>query len=224
MTPVATGTETGRRGRGRPPRLSSERIVEGAVAELEREPSVSLTIKRVADSVGAAPMALYRYFPDRDALLQATADHVLAAMERAPISDGPWQDRLRAWMRAGQERLRPYPQLVPYMTTTQQPAWIPGLARLREILTPAGLDDEDLPLAVALICSTIIGHAVYDGYRRPDAEMAALVHEATGPAADAVRPILAGMPAAHARLHDVVLDTTVAAVERLVAGRPGQAP
>lgn len=121
MTQVATGPD--RRGRGRPPRLSRERIVEGAVEVLLAEPAVSLTIKRVADAVGAAPMALYRYFPDRDALLQATADHVLEAMERAPIADGPWPDRLRAWMRAGQANLRPYPQLMPYMTTTRHPAW-----------------------------------------------------------------------------------------------------
>ncbi len=87
MTQVAIGPD--RRGRGRPPRLSRERIVEGAVEVLLAEPAVSLTIKRVADAVGAAPMALYRYFPDRDALLQATADHVLEAMERAPIADGP---------------------------------------------------------------------------------------------------------------------------------------
>ncbi|MGH1551661.1 TetR/AcrR family transcriptional regulator [Streptomyces sp. L7] len=82
-------------------------------------------------------MALYRYFPDRDALLQAAADHVLEAMRRDPIPEGPWPDRLRAWMRAGQANLRPYPQLMPYVTTTRHPAWTPGLTRLREILLPA---------------------------------------------------------------------------------------
>lgn len=217
MTQVATGP--GRRGRGRPPRLSRERIVEGAVEVLLAEPAVSVTIKRVADVVGAAPMALYRYFPDRDALLQATADHVLEAMQRDPIADGPWPDRLRAWMRAGHANLRPYPQLMPYMTTTRHPAWLPGLTRLREILTPAGLCDEDLALAVALICSTMLGHVVYDGYRRPDEEMTALLDElpAPDPTANALRPLLAGLPAAHARLYDTILDQTVTTVERLAA-------
>jgi len=219
MTQVATGS--GRRGRGRPPRLSQERIVEGAVGVLLAEPAVSLTIKRVADVVGAAPMALYRYFPDRDALLQATADHVLEAMRRDPIPEGPWPDRLRAWMRAGQANLRPYPQLMPYMTTTRHPAWIPGLTRLREILTPAGLSAEDLALAVTLISSTMIGHAVYEGYRRPDEEMTALLDDipAPDPTADALRPLLADLPAAHARLFDTIVDQTVTTVERL-AGNP----
>ena len=218
MTQVATGS--GRRGRGRPPRLSRERIVEGAVEVLLVDPAVSLTIKRVADVVGAAPMALYRYFPDRDALLQATADQVLEAMERAPIAEGPWPDRLSAWMRAGRANLRPYPQLMPYMTTTRHPAWLPGLTRLHEILTPAGLSEEDLALAVTLICSTMLGHIVYDGYRRPDEEMTALLDDAPGPdpATDALRPLLAGLPAAHARLYDTIVDQTVTTVERLAGG------
>ncbi|MEV0739613.1 TetR/AcrR family transcriptional regulator [Streptomyces sp. NPDC050549] len=219
MTQVATGS--GRRGRGRPPRLSRERIVEGAVEVLLAEPAVSLTIKRVADVVGAAPMALYRYFPDRDALLQAAADHVLEAMRRDPIPEGPWPDRLRAWMRAGQANLRPYPQLMPYMTTTRHPAWTPGLTRLREILLPAGLSAEDLALAVTLISSTLLGNAVYEGYRRPDEEMTALLDDAPDPTTDPLRPLLADLPAAHARLFDTILDQTVTTVERL-AGNPAQ--
>ncbi|MFE9605940.1 TetR/AcrR family transcriptional regulator [Streptomyces hokutonensis] len=221
MAQVATGS--GRRGRGRPPRLSRERIVEGAVEVLLAEPAVSLTIKRVADVVGAAPMALYRYFPDRDALLQAAADHVLEAMRRDPIPEGPWPDRLRAWMRAGQANLRPYPQLMPYMTTTRHPAWTPGLTRLREILLPAGLSAEDLALAVTLISSTLLGNAVYEGYRRPDDEMTALLDDAPAPdpTTDALRPLLADLPAAHARLFDTILDQTVTTVERL-AGGPAQ--
>ncbi|MEV0908182.1 TetR/AcrR family transcriptional regulator [Streptomyces hokutonensis] len=221
MAQVATGS--GRRGRGRPPRLSRERIVEGAVEVLLAEPAVSLTIKRVADVVGAAPMALYRYFPDRDALLQAAADHVLEAMRRDPIPEGPWPDRLRAWMRAGQANLRPYPQLMPYMTTTRHPAWTPGLTRLREILLPAGLSAEDLALAVTLISSTLLGNAVYEGYRRPDDEMTALLDDAPAPepTADALRPLLADLPAAHARLFDTILEQTVTTVERL-AGNPAQ--
>src|SRR5260221_8286544 len=62
--------ETPHRGRGRPSRLSREQIIVAAAELVAREPGTSLTIKRVAEAVGAAPMALYRYFPDRDDLLQ----------------------------------------------------------------------------------------------------------------------------------------------------------
>jgi AcrR family transcriptional regulator len=215
-------TETGRRGRGRPPRHSRERIVTAAVEELKRNPSATLTIKRVADAVGAAPMALYRYFPDRDALLQAVADEVLAAMERVPLPDGPWQDRLRTWMGACHACLCPYPELVPYfLTTTQQLTWLPGLLRLSDVLAPAGLDGEDLALAVTLVNTTVVGYVLHEGRRLPAEDVAERLTEALeewpAPEAAALRPLVAGLPQAHARLYETILDQTVASVERLAA-------
>jgi TetR/AcrR family tetracycline transcriptional repressor len=215
----AADREGAPRGRGRPARLSAERIVEAAVELLRGEPAVSLTVKRVADAVGAAPMALYRYFPDRETLLQAAADHVLNTTEEIRVPPGPWQDRLRAWMRAGQERVEPYPQLLPYMVATEQPAWLPALARLTEILSPLDLEPEDQALAVTLVGSAVIGYAAYESHRLP-AERALHRLEralATRPAAegDAVRPLLSCLPAAYRRLHDQIIEQTVTTIAGL---------
>ena len=207
------------RGRGRPARLSAERIVEAAVELLRREPDAAVTVKRVADAVGAAPMALYRYFPDREALMQAAADHVMATMARVTLADGPWQERLRGWMRGGHESLLPYPQLLPYMVSTQQPAWLPALVRLADLLGPLGLGADDLALAAVLISSTIVGHAVYESRRRSAEQTTAVLQRALQerPAAekDVVGPLIPGLPAAYARLHDTVLDQTIATLEGL---------
>jgi AcrR family transcriptional regulator len=218
-------TSVGRRARGRPPRLSREQIVQAAVEVLEQEPSVSLTIKRVADAVGSAPMALYRYFPDRDALLQAAADQVLDDMGRAPLPDGTWQDRLRAWMRTVQERLRPYPQLVPYLLSTRQPTRLLPLVEFHDILAPVGLDWEDFALAIALANATLIGYVVYESRRRPVEETAALFREALDARppeqVEAGLAFVAALPGAYARLHDTIVDQVIATVERLAA-RSGQ--
>lgn len=52
----------------------------------------AVTMRSVSDAVGLAPMSLYRYFPNKLALLQAVWDQVLeealVAAERAPV-DGP---------------------------------------------------------------------------------------------------------------------------------------
>ncbi|KPI05188.1 regulatory protein TetR [Actinobacteria bacterium OK074] len=214
-----TEAETGRRGRGRPPRLSRERIVVAAVGVLEADPHTSLTIKQVAEAVGAAPMALYRYFPDRDTLLQAAADHVLTTMERIRLDDGPWQEQLRVWMRGSHARLRGYPQLLPYLTSTRHPAWLPALGRLARLLAPAGLDEERLALAVTVISSTVMGSAFYESHRPSAEQTAARLEEelADGAVAEAdtVRPLLARLPGAYAALFDTVLDRTVATVEEL---------
>jgi TetR/AcrR family transcriptional regulator, tetracycline repressor protein len=217
MAPAAA-SESGR-GRGRPARLSAEQITLATVELLQQEPNAAVTVKRVADAVGAAPMALYRYFPDREALLQAAADHVVATMARITLDDGPWQQRLSTWMRAAHERLLPYPQLLPYMVSTQQPAWLPMLLRCSELLAPLELGEDDLALAAVLIGSSIIGHAVYESRRRSAEQTTAVLYRALEdrPAAeqDAIRPLVDGLPAAYARLHDTVLGQTIATVEAL---------
>lgn len=230
MTQASAGA--GRRGRGRPPRLSRAQIVEAAVELAARDPAVPVTVKRVAAAVGAAPMALYRYFPDHDALLQAAADHVLATGQRAPIPDGPWPDRLRTWMRRAQDRLRSYHQLLPYMAAAEslwspperhaaaeQPVGLASLSGLAEILRPAGLAGGELALAITLVHATVIGYASYEGHRPPVERTTALLGEALDrrPAeeAAALGEVLAGLPAAYARLYATILDETVRAVERL---------
>jgi TetR/AcrR family tetracycline transcriptional repressor len=216
----STGGTAPRR-RGRPPRLSRDQIVEAAVDLLEREPDVTLTIKRVAEAAGSAPMALYRYFPDREALLQAMADQVMATLQPSRPADGIWQDQVRDWMRKGRERLRPYSQLLPYMAATRQPAGLPTLARLAAILRPLDLGEDDLALAVMLITSTTLSHAMYETRRRPAEETLAALREALALRPEeeraAVGPLLPRLPSAYARLHDSVLDRTVAAIEALAA-------
>jgi TetR/AcrR family transcriptional regulator, tetracycline repressor protein len=213
---------TARRGRGRPPRLSRDQIVRAAAELAAREPGVVLTIKRVAEAVDSAPMALYRYFPDRDDLLQAVADRIIADAEHTEPPGDTWQDQLRAWMHTSRERLRPYRQLLSYMAATEQPAWVPALVTLTRVLRPLRLGEDELALAVTLICSTVIGHAVYETHRRPAEQKMAGLQEALAlrprEEQEAVAPLLPRLPDAQRRLYDAVVDRTVAAVEALAAG------
>jgi TetR/AcrR family tetracycline transcriptional repressor len=205
--------------RGRPARLSCEQIVDAAVSAVERDPTATLTIKSVADAVGAAPMALYRYFEDREALLQAAADRVLASTQEIPPQGEDWPEQLADWMRGSQERLQRYPVLLPYMTATRRPAWLTTLHRLATILAPARLRPEQLALAIMLIGSTVVGRAMYETRRRPVAELVAAMNtELAGLSADAravVTPIVPHMIPAHARLYEVIIDQTVAAIRTL---------
>jgi AcrR family transcriptional regulator len=183
---------------------------------LEREPATALTIKRVAEAVGSAPMALYRYFPDRDTLLQAMADHVLAHIEPSTPAGDTWQEQLRNWMRNSRDRLRPYSQLLPYMASTRQPVGLNAMVRLTVILRPLGLSDEDLALAFLHIGSTAIGFAGHEAYRPPAEQVAAALQDALALRSlgeqRMVGPLLPHFPAAYTRIYDLVLDQTVAAV------------
>jgi AcrR family transcriptional regulator len=224
---VESSAEAPARGRGRPPRLSRGQIVDAAVALVYRDPGTPLTIKRVAAAVESAPMALYRYFPDRDDLLYAVADRVAADMEFDRPTGSSWREELRAWMWMSLEHLRPYPQLLPYITSSRQPAWLPAFVLLSEMLEPLELGDEDLALAIALVSTTIVGQATLAARRVPAPEMASVLREAldgTDPGARArVGPILAHLPGAFERLYDEVVESTLAALEALSGAGAGPA-
>ena len=62
--------------------MTRERIFSAAKAVLEREGVTGLTIRKVAARAKLSPMALYRHFADKDALLNALVQEGLAAWEK----------------------------------------------------------------------------------------------------------------------------------------------
>jgi len=62
--------------------MSRDRIFAAAKAVLEREGIPGLTIRKVALRAGMSPMAMYRHFADKDALMDALMGDGLAAWEK----------------------------------------------------------------------------------------------------------------------------------------------
>jgi AcrR family transcriptional regulator len=62
--------------------MSKDRIFCAAKTILDREGISNLTIRKVATCAGLSPMALYRHFADKDALLNALVEDGLAAWEK----------------------------------------------------------------------------------------------------------------------------------------------
>ncbi|NUU21426.1 MAG: TetR/AcrR family transcriptional regulator [Streptomycetaceae bacterium] len=220
-------TEVAPRGRGRPPRLSREQIVEAAAELARSDPAEPLTIKRVSEAVGSAPMALYRYFPDRDDLLHAVADRIMAEMPFVAPHGASWQEELRAWMEHSRATLVPFPQLVPYMASTHKPAWLPSFAILGTMLAPLRLSDEDLALAITLIGTTVVGHALLEARRRPVEETRLSLRAALADLAEEDRDRIGGvldrLPGAYDRIYDVLIDRTIATIEELAPQGPQRA-
>lgn len=73
---------------------TAERIAATARALLDAEGSAAVSMRRVASAIGVTPMAIYRHYPNRDALLTALAERAFADLEkewrtRPPIGGGP---------------------------------------------------------------------------------------------------------------------------------------
>lgn len=66
---------------------TAQRILAAARKLLAKGGPEAVTMRRVADAVGVTAMAIYRHYPDRDALLAAVADHgfteLAGALDRA---------------------------------------------------------------------------------------------------------------------------------------------
>lgn len=67
-------------------RMSKDKIFAAAKFVLDREGLPGLTIRKVAQHARLSPMALYRHFADKDALLNSLMEDGLAA----------WEERVRS--------------------------------------------------------------------------------------------------------------------------------
>lgn len=79
--------------------MTRDRIIAAARAVVEREGISGLTVRKVAAGAGLSPMAMYRHFADKGALLNALMEDGLAAwddMARALRARDPmeWLDAL----------------------------------------------------------------------------------------------------------------------------------
>lgn len=71
------------------PRLTTpEKILKAALALFEKEGPDAVSMRRVASAVGITPMAIYRHFPNREALLKQIADNSFQTVAKAwaPLS------------------------------------------------------------------------------------------------------------------------------------------
>lgn len=103
---------------------TAHRIASAACKLLEREGADAITMRRVAEAVGITPMAIYRHYPDRSALLSALADcgfaDLVAALgaKRLPTK---LQARLMAILNVYLDYALAHPRLFELMFLTPRP-------------------------------------------------------------------------------------------------------
>ena len=74
--------------------LSKERVLHAAVALAARDGIESLTMRRLADELGAGAMSLYHYVPNKEELLDGMVDIVFGEIE-LPATDVDWKTAMR---------------------------------------------------------------------------------------------------------------------------------
>ncbi len=141
---------------GRPPRLSRRMVLEASMELLEKGPVEQFTMARVAKSLDTVSMALYNYFPSRNALLEAIGDHVCMQFEMPPPKrNQTWQDTLMQWLWAFKEHAERYPIILKVMGVDgkNSPGWLRITLTVSKTLYEQGMRDHQLALHVWLFCS-----------------------------------------------------------------------
>lgn len=126
----------------------------------ERGPD-SVSMRAVAAGVGLTPMALYRYFRDKDDLLDGLVGRVLG---RIPLPDPvlDWRERILVCARGARAVAHRYPRTFPLLLS--RPAVLPGAVRvvdpLYAALLDAGVPKERVAGLERMISTFVLGFAV----------------------------------------------------------------
>ena len=123
--------------RGGPrPRLSREIFISTALELLNEGGIEQFSITKLGKRLNATAMSIYTYFPSRDALLEAAADHVFALFTPPPEVDC-WQEYMLAWVNAIIRHFERFPAALEvlawdeHVSASWLRAWIPAARVLR---------------------------------------------------------------------------------------------
>lgn len=144
--------------RGPKATMTPDDVVAAAI-EIASEAGISaVTMAAVASRLGFTTMAIYRYFPNKEALLDAIVD---AGLGRPPERCEPrehWRAEVSRWARAKRAMLCAQPWLaeLPFVAAPHGPNWLHWLEAMTDALSSTGLSAADLGQAISVI----------DGYTR----------------------------------------------------------
>ncbi|WP_370011966.1 TetR/AcrR family transcriptional regulator [Nocardia cyriacigeorgica] len=119
LIPAHRTPPTRRRATGAP--LTSVTIARTAVELADRLGLDGLSTRRLAGELGVTTAALYRYYADRDALLAAMAELVLAEVPPPPPELTGWRARVAYEARQEWQLYQRHPWLLPVLARTRPP-------------------------------------------------------------------------------------------------------
>ena len=143
--------------------LTSERVLESAVALADREGVESLSMRRLARELGVEAMSLYHHVAGKQALLDGMVDLVFGEIE-LPAADGDWKAAMRRRAVSAREVLARHPWAINLMESRRTP----GPANLRHhdavigCLRQAGFPVALTAHAYSLLDAYIYGFAVQE--------------------------------------------------------------
>jgi AcrR family transcriptional regulator len=144
--------------------LTRERVVDAALALVERDGLSELSMRRLAAELGAGTMSLYNHVADKEDLFDAMAEHVLADVRVADSDD--WQEIVALWASDSRQVLLDRIALIPLVVAPQRLNLLGGLGRAVGVaMTRAGLEPTEATMVVRVVARYFAGAVLLDAPR-----------------------------------------------------------
>lgn len=177
---------TGRRAadHGRYGRLSRDRVLSTALELVDREGLSALSMRRLGAELGVEAMALYRYAPSKEALLDGLVEALYLELHRlldeesftspvAPDGAAPapeWRSELHRITQATYQVALAHPQVVPLLATRmlavplarRPPAVLGEHESVLRLLLASGLDERAAADAYRAVSAWVLGYVFAD--------------------------------------------------------------
>lgn len=141
--------------------LSREQVLEHALSVLDQYGFADLSMRRLAASLGVQPGALYWHFENKQTLLVAVAEAILAPRPRVE-PDLPWEPQVRRWAASLRRALlaRRDGAEVVASALAVRPCGLDPAAEVARLLAAHGMPPETASASGLALLHFVMGHTV----------------------------------------------------------------
>ena len=148
-----------RPGRGPKPTVGRADVVAAAIRIADGDGLAALTMQAVAEELGFTTMALYRYFPNKEALIDACVDAALEAPPQRIGSREGWRAEVKYWAYAKRAMLcaRPWLAELPFVASPHGPNWLSWHEAFLQTIADTKLSPEDMMDVLSVVHGYVSG-------------------------------------------------------------------
>lgn len=157
--------------RGPKAALTPDDVVQAAVEIADSAGLSAVTMSAVASRLGFTTMAIYRYFPSKESLLDAVIDAGMGQPPRFTEPRADWRTEVTQWAQAKRTLLcdRPWLAELPFVAAPHGPNWLSWLEAIADSLSRTSLHGADIGQILSIV----------DGYTRGASDTAVSLARAT---------------------------------------------
>lgn len=151
-------------GRASRPELTPPRIAATALAVIDREGLDAFSMRKLGAELGADPMAVYHYYPNKAALFDAVVEAIYTEIDLTEPEPEAWDDAVASYIYAARSAMRRHPHALALLAT--RPVNTAPVFSLIEVLAArlvrAGARPRDVLAMVNCLATYTVGQLLAD--------------------------------------------------------------